>query len=396
MIIAIGKNQAIWIKKQSSKGTPAWPAATDAVRLTGDGKFAQDPTFYKDKQKVLSLGELGRLPGLYNSGEFSFPCYIKASGSLGVAPVPGAIFESLMGKVAVVASTSVAYSLYAIDDAPIYLTVLVKDNFETMLAYDLVVTKGSIPIKAANSDDSIVEGSFSGNFLSSLVAGTDATAALAAAAATDITVVDARKFEVGQKIIIGTSGVASGHAITEINYTTNVLTIAAAGLETAQASGVVVKGWAPEITVSGNLLHGRYGKYQEKIGDGSYTDVLITDAVLDIDNGWKILNDEKNDSAYGSNFAAGDRVLTCKISRYIRSDFGAYRYETKNQTAKLVKLQAANGPYGAAAGSRFEITAPNMQIDPPSKSGEAERKGEITGHLYDTVTLNDAMVWMFA
>jgi hypothetical protein len=99
---------------------------------------------------------------------------------------------------------------------------------------------------------------------------------------------------------------------------------------------------------------------------------------------------------YGSDFAAGDRVITCKISRYIRSDFSAYRYEVNNQTIKLIKLQAANGVYSTAAGNRFEITAPNMQIDPPTKSGDAERKGEFTGHLYDTATLNDAMVWTFA
>ena len=77
MEIAIGKDQVIWVKEQTVKGTPVWPAAADAIRVTGDGKFVQDRNFYAEKEKVLTLGELGRTPGLYKAGEFSFPCFIK-------------------------------------------------------------------------------------------------------------------------------------------------------------------------------------------------------------------------------------------------------------------------------------------------------------------------------
>jgi hypothetical protein len=396
MEIAIGKDQVIWAKEQTVKGMAVWPSATDAIRITGDGKFVQDRSFYDEKEKVLSLGELGRTPGLYKAGDFSFPCNIKASGSLGVAPVPGKILKSLIGKEMVTGSTSVVYELYKLTDDPVYLSVLVKNNFMTMLVSDLVVCKGTIPINASDSDAAIVEGSWSGNFLKSLIAGTDATSQLEAAAATAIHVVDARKYEVGQKIIVGTSGVTSGHLIETVAVATNIVTIAATGLESEQASGAIVKGWTPAITTSGIKMHGRFGKYQEKLSGGSYTDVLISEATLEIDGGWKVLNDEKIDADYGSGFTPGTRVMTLKLSLYVRSDGSKYRYEANNQIAKEVKLQAADGPYSLASGKRMEFTMPNMQIDPPSESGDAERKHEITGHLFDTAALDDALKLTFA
>ena len=397
MEIAIGKDQVIWAKIQSGgKGVPAWPSATDAIRITGDGKFSQDRSFYKSKEKVLTRGELGRIAGLYKVGDFSFPCYIRASGSLGVVPVPAAILKSLMGRETITGSASVAYDPYVFDAPPVYVTVLVKDDFTTMLVSDLVAIKGSLHIISADSDSAIVEGSFSGNFLKSLIAGTDATSQIETAAATAIHVLDARKYEVGQKIIVGTSGVAAGHEITAVVVATNIVTIAAGGLAAEQASGAVVKGWTPAITTSGVLMHWRWGKYHEKSGNGAYADVLISQAVVDIDNGWVPNNDEKDDTDYGSNFvAAGDFIATCKISRYVRSDGSVYRHEANNQTVKLIKLPAANGPYSTAAGSRMMISAPNMQIDPPSKSGDGQRKFDILGHLYDTVVLGDACQILF-
>ena len=396
MEIAIGKNQVIWVAKQSVKGTPVWPSTSGTVLITSDGKFKQDRSFYDDKQKRLTLGKLGRTPGVYKPGEFSFSAYIKPSGALGTGPVPAKILESLFGVETIVGSTSVAYSPYLIDSEPIYLTVLVKDNFVSLLVYDLVVTKGLFKIIAKDSDDAIVSGDFSGSFLKSLLAGTDATSQLEALGATDIHVVDARKYEVGQKIIVGTSGVTAGHAITAVTIATNIVTIAAAGLESEQASGVVVKPWFPAVTEAGYLMHGRYGRYQEKIGSADYANVLITESSLEFSNGWHVLDGEKTDDGYPSSFSAGDRDVVYKLSRFVRSDGGAYRYEANNQTQKLIKLQAANGAYSSSSAKRMEITSPNAQIDTPEESGDAERSNEITMHAFETSALNDAAVMTFA
>lgn len=396
MEIGIGKNQVIWIKEQSAKGTPAWPAAADAVLITSDAKFTQDRSFYNDPQKRLTKGKTGRLPGLYKAGEFTIAALIKASGALGTAPIPGKLLKSLLGKETITGSTSVVYAPDAIDDPPIYLTVLAKDNFETILVSDLVVFSGSIKIHATDSEDGYVALDCSGGFLQSLLAGTDATAALAAAAATEITVVDARKFEVGQKVIIGTSGVTSGHAISAINYTTNVLTIAAAGLETEQASKVVVKGWTPAITEAGYLMQGAFGHYQEKLGEGEYGTVLITQSQLDINNGWHVTDREKNDTAFPSGFSSGDRDLSLKISKFFKADAAVYRHEVYNQTPKLIKLQAAATTYSLSAGKRMEITLPNRQIDTPTRSGDAERTMEVSGPAFETAALNDSIAITFA
>ena len=396
MEIAIGKNQVIWVKKQTAKNTPAWPAASDAVLITSDAKFTQDRSFYDDKQKRLTKGKTGRLAGLYKAGEFNLSTYIKPSGSLGVAPVPGKILESLFGVETVNASTSVVYTLDSIDSEPIYLSVLAKDNFQTWLLYDLVVANGTIMVKAADSEEGYVSIDASGGFLKSLFAGTDATSQLEAIAATAIHVVDARKFEVGQKIIVGTSGVTAGHEITAVDVSTNIVTIAASGLESEQASGVVVKGWTPAITEAGYLIHGQFGRYQEKIGAADYANVLITEAQVEISNGWHVLEREKNDDAYPTSFAAGERDVSFKINRYFKADGGVYRYEANNQTQKLIKLQAANTTYSASEGKRMEIGVTNLQIDSPVASGDAERSFEINGHVFETSALNDSISMTFA
>jgi len=400
MLIGIGKTQYAWVKEQSVKGTPVWPAAADAVLLAGEGKLDQGPSFFEDPQYRDSLDKSPRLKGLYPPGTLSIPAMIKASGALGTAPVPGAMLKSLLGKETVVGSTSVTYSQYGRDDSPVYLSILAKDNFETLLAQDVVITKGALKVLAADSVDAFISMVFSGMFLKALRAGTDTTSALAPLGATTIPVTDARRFDVGQKIIVGTSGVTSGHEVTARDLSANELTIAAAGLESEQPSGVTVRGWTPAVTEAGYLMHGRFGKYQEKIGAGAYADVFITEADLEISNGLEALNDVKSDDGYPYDFTrsgGATREVKFTLGRYFEAAGTALFYEADAQTVKLLKLQAAAAAYSSSSGKRMEIAMNNVQFDPPSVSGDKLRKQGVNGFAYPTtVGGNDAITIAFA
>lgn len=384
--IGIGKNQHAWIKKQTVKGTFTPPTAADVVLLTKDCTPKQARIFGEDKQKRMTRGQLGRIAHGYNAGDLPIGCYLKPAGSLGVAPAPDALLEGLFGKKTVTTGTKVEYTLSAKDADPVYLSAIVQDNFETYYIRDLVVTKMSAKFKPNEA----FSGDFSCLFLRRFHAGTDALSAAIDYTATPITaipVVDARKFDVGSLIIVGTDTHANaGYEVTAVDVATNTLTISG-GVSTDQLIGAVVCGWVPAITESGVIVDGGFGEFQESIGGGSYATVYCLDNDIEIDNGYKALDREKGGAdGYPSNIANGERKVTVKLTRYMTSDGGRYDYEANAQTAKALKL-----PAGTTAGSRFRFEMPNVQSDTPEYSGDSERSIALTCTAYETAALDDSV-----
>jgi hypothetical protein len=392
--IGIGKNQCIWVKEQTGgKGVIAWPTASDAILLTGDGNFKQERDFRSDKQKRMTVGELGRIAGVYKPGDFSFPIYVKAAGSLGIEPPASAVLKAFFDKVTATPSTKVEYTLGAITDDIVYLTVIFVDNFETWVIQDLAVSKGTMKFIAGESDESILGLDVSGPFLRSYFAGTDALASAINGTSTPVTAipaVDASKFEPNSKIVVGTNtNSGAGFTVTAINTTTNIITITP-GVNDSQGIGAVIKGWTPAIVESGYLINSRFGMYQEKIGGGSFVDKLIVDATFEMDKQIKVLNNEKTGSGYPASMMKGDRKLSLSLNQLMTKDGGVFRYQANNQIQKQIKL-----PAGDVAGYRARLEFPNVQFDSPAKSGEAERSYSLKGTPFETASLNDAVKLIF-
>lgn len=389
--IAHGKRIALWAKKQAVAGTFTKPAATDYVPLINDMNPKQDRVFLNSKEKILTFGVLSRLAGPYKGGEFSLQAYIKPSGSLGVSPLPDALLEAVFGVKTIVGSTSVTYTLAPIDTDLPFVSMIYRDNDITHFITDGFVDKFSTKIAAGEGDDALVTGDFSGVFLKSVRAGTSSLTAQATSGATSLAVADAKRFEVGAYIIVGAdTNTGAGYLISAVDPVANTLTIPALGSTVAISS--VVTGWYPTITNSGSLVHGRFGVYQEQIGGaGGYSNVTIISAGIALSNGIKVLNDEKTDASYPASVTRGERTVEINLERYAKPPVAALRYHSNVQSQFQLKLYA-----GSAAASRLYISAPNVQWDTATLSGDAERKAAIKGTAFETVALNDSLQLQFA
>lgn len=394
-MIATGKNTVLWIKEETA-GAPAWPAASDAVLVTAAPTFKQERVFLEDPQKRNTRGKLGRVAGVYKAGELSFTTPVKPSGSAGSEPVPSQVLKALMGKESVTASTKVEYTLYETDDAVRTLSVLVRNGFNTILYTGCYINQGTFTVKSGEGDDAIQSGQFSGGFLRQYRAGTDALNAAVDGTVTPVTVIPLKnsgafkKYDAGTKIRIGSDdNSGSGFEVTGIDSAANTLTITP-GLASSQAADALVEGWTPEVTEAGHLIHGRFGKYQEKLDGEDYQDCLITEATVEINNNFKVLNEEKTDSAFPESIVSGKRDVSFKTSRYFRADGSTYEYDANNQIVRSVKL-----PAGVDAGKRVRFELPNICINSPEISGDEEMTIALSGTAYESAALNDSVKIIF-
>lgn len=169
---AIGKNQIVYAKAETEGfGTPAYPEGTDVVLVTGDGSFKQVKSKAADLQLRPTLSRLPGISGPYEIGEFTFPCYIKPAGNLGIAPKGGQFLKALCGKETIAADASVTYSLGGIDDALRSLTAIYKHGHIVYFNFGVLVNGGELPVEAGLSDSAIGAAVFSGQFLRQKVAG---------------------------------------------------------------------------------------------------------------------------------------------------------------------------------------------------------------------------------
>ena len=392
--IATGATQIAWVKKETTQGTFEKPAASDAILVISDITGKQDRIFLEDAQKRQSLSRLGRVAGPYNPGEWSIATYIKPSGSLGTEPVGSVLLEALFGKKTVTSGTKVEYSLYTIDDSIITLSMIIKRGWETYFISGAFVDKGSFPIKAGDGNDAIFQGTFSGQFLKSYLAGTDSLSSAIDGTTTPVTtipVIDAKKYEAGAYIVVGSDdNSGQGFKITAVDTSANTLTIED-GVTTSQASGAVVKGWTPDVVESGYLIHGRFGLVQTSEDGSSYNDFVITEATIEMANNFNVLNDEKTGDAYPRTITKTQvRDIDLSISRYFYPEESRRRFDANNQTRFWIKI-----PVGDTAGKRARFEFLNVQFESPEVSGDAEMNVALKGKAYATSTLDDEIKLIF-
>jgi len=392
--IATGATQVVWIKKETTQGVFEKPAASDAVLVLSDITAKQDRIFLEDEQKRLSLSRLGKIAGPYNPGEWSIATYIKPSGSLGVEPSGSVLLEALFGKKAVTSGTKVEYSLYGVDDSIITLSMIVKRGWETYFISGAFVDKGSFPVKAGDGNDAIFQATFSGQFLKSYLAGTDSLSSAIDGTTTPVTTIpvsDAKKFEAGAYIVVGSDdNSGDGYKITAVDVSGNTLTIEN-GVATAQDAGAVVRGWTPDVTESGYLVHGRFGMVQTSEDGSSYNDFVITEATIEIANNFNVLNDEKTGDSYPRTITKTNvRDIDISITRYFYPEDSRRRYDANNQTRFWIKI-----PIGDTAGKRARFEFVNVQFESPEISGDAEMSVSLKGKAYATASLDDEVQLIF-
>lgn len=393
-MIDSGKNQCTWVVPETTPGTFVCPAAADTVIPTGDVKADQDSMKNTSKEKKNTRSQGKKLLGPTKAGEWSLPTYVKPSGSLGVAPVPGVLLEAAIGKETIVASTSVTYGLAGINDPIPHVSILVKDGSMVKALAGCSCDKMSSPVNAADE----FEATFSGNFMKMVIAGTDQLDGAITGTTTPVTEIPLksaygyRKYDIGAKINIGTDdNSGTGFTITAINEGANSFTISPA-CETDQDDGATIEGWTPDITEAGEIIHGAYGQMEVSLDGGStYTGVDIQSASPEITNGFKVLEDEKTgDGLPKKTVIDGDRVISLAINEYFDSTCTVDFNMSKKLNVRAIKL-----PVGNIAGKRCRFEFPVCTNDAPNVSGDHTRTASLTLYPEDTAAGNDAMKLIF-
>jgi hypothetical protein len=365
--IAIGRDVIVFAKAEATPGTAVFPAATDAIFLTGDGAFKQNRGFLPDQQRRDTFSKIAQYKGRLEPGEWNFPTYIKPSGSAGVAPECGQLLEGLFGKETVVGSTSVTYTLLGPGNEILTFSIYFRLGHTVFANLGCAVNSADIVIKAGNDDDALVGINFNGNFIRQIRTGTDALAAEAAAETTTITVDNARKFMIGSVIEIGSdNNSGAGYAVSDVNYETNVLTFSPE-LVTGQDIDAVVKGYLPTPTEVGEPIHGRLGHvtFDE---DASPVNVPILQADIGINNNIKVLNEEKNNTDYPTDFLkTAGREVTLSVQAYFDTETMARYYEIDAQLQKEIKI-----PAGDTAGKKLRFEFPQVELQMAEVSGGEE------------------------
>jgi len=394
--IALGMDQALWVKRETTQNTAAWPAAADFVPVIGDAQFKQKPEKVDSNERVMSYSRTGRDVTGYLPGDFSFEMKVRPSGTAGTAPIGDPIYESLLGKKTVVSETSVTYDPAEVGDPVVTFSALVKDGHEVSLCTGCYISKATFPIVAETGEQAIGKTSLSGGFLRKYRAGTDMlNAEITGTVGSPITAIvlktaDAyKRYDVGAKIVVGTDdNDGAGYVISAITAATNTLTITG-GVVTTQAANAVVKGWTPAITSAGVTTLGAFGLAQMAKGEGAYANLAITEASVEIDNGIHALY-EKDNTWFPSAIAYGKRTVSVNLKRFFYEDGGDYEYDSVNQVAIGVKL-----PSGNTAGERYRLELPNCEADSPDLSGDMERMLGLPLQALATAALDDEVSLIF-
>jgi len=396
--VAIGKNKILFAKAETTFGTPSYPIGTDVLLLTGDGSFKQPRSKAEDLQARPTLSRLPGTPGPYEVGEYSFPCYIKPAGSLGVAPKGGQFLTALMGTETIVGATSVTYSLGGIDDDFDSLTIVYKHGHIVYFVFGAIVNGAELPIEAGTEDSAIGAGTFSGQFLRMVYAGIDNLNDGAGLTALDVTatVDDDTKYMIDAKIEFqkadGTweNNADAGFLITDINRTTHVLTFTPA-IGAVIPDDAEIRGHVPAATDAGVKVHGRYGMATEDIAGAGFNDIKIAKSNTSISNNFKILNYEKTNTGYPeSAVKATNREVKINIEEVVKKGYGKYIYHSNEATVFGIKL-----PVGATAGSRYRIEADQVEYMTPDLSGAEEINGARDGDAFGTSSYDDELTIIF-
>ena len=372
---AYGREQFVFVKKETALGTYVHPAGTDAIQvLSCDLGFKQDR---KDiPVKSLSRSNVTRVTGR-KSANWSISKYLIPSGTAGTAPDDADLFEALFGAV-VDGASDVVYSLAK--EPGIGLSIL------SQFGPHQEAVKGAVPgkmsIKWGGGQEPQV--TFSGEAYDHMISGTDELTA-EVTASDKIIVTDARHFCIGMKVIVGTEDNTTGFVIDGINYGTNELDLSAN--VTHQLVGADVVPFALTPTVAGDIMVVTAGLIT--IGG---TTIYTTNGTFEVDQKPKFRNDE-----FGLALPRGlrypdRRLVTFSLDLYFERGAIKWYNDAKRFTAQDICILLGN-----TAGKEVQIDANQVEFNIPQvKVPESDEATiSISGQCQGTATGEDECTLTF-
>lgn len=384
-LLAFDRDTLLFVVPETTFGVETKPGVTNQVLLATEGTIKQSRGFIPDPQRRNTLSMLNRFAGRFEDGQGNLTFLVKPSGTLGTVPEGAPLLKSLFGREIITPATKIEYFLLRTTDTRPSLTIWFKIGHFVYRALGTLCNKGRFPLKADNSTDALCQCALDILFAELRWTGTDEMAVAAIAAATALTVKNAKKFTLGGYIkIAANDNAGAGYNITAINYATNVLTITP-GLTAAVAIDDVVAPWLPVGTEAGTPVHGRLGSATR----GGITLPLLS-GEISLDNKLDMLNEEKNGLDYPNRFAQPEaRSVQANAEMYFDANSALHFYDAQQQVRGDLVF-----PWGTTAASRVKITAKNQEIDMPDISG-TKKVLKLTGQAFASAAFDDELVMLF-
>lgn len=380
-ILSFQREAVAFAVAEASYGVEVKPGVTHQVLIAGDGNVAQNRGFIPDPQRRNTYSALPDSPGRYEAGTASLPMLIKPR-ALGTAPDGSVLLKALFGRETIVGGTSVKYHPLRIGDLRQTVTLWIKDGHFVYRCLGWIPTRGTFPVRADNSEESLGRVNLEGSFAELKWTGTDEMAAAAAGAATALTVKDAKKYSIDSYIKIGANDNAgAGYRVTAINYGTNVLTITP-GLTGAVAIDELVTPWLPTGTENGVIVNGNLGAVTR---GGSSLPLMSGEITFEFPV--KVLNEEKNGQLFATRFASTNiRNVNANVTVLFDANAGKWWYDVR--TGALGDLVCN---WGDTAAARYKLTAKNQLLTAPQVSGGEERLVQLNGKAFASTAYDDEL-----
>ncbi len=334
---ALGRNQKFFAKAESTYGTFAKPAATNALKVL-KSSFDWKQLREDRMDSRASRSSLERITGR-KEASWSIEGYVVPSGSLGTAPDWGEILKAGFGVETVNASTSVVYTCTASQTAQGSLSLVRHFNDIYMQAlFGAFVESLSLKLEGGKPPMISAEGPAAD------IAETGRTTLNGGLSGgeTDIVVTDAQAGEVGSVIKIGTSdNSGAGHQVTAKSGTTWTVTPAVSG---AQSNGAEVTACVPSETVAGNPIPGISGSL---VVDSVTLPITSFDVVLK--NNWDVIGDEAFQSTITDGIP-GFREVSGNIGVRARRDLVLYLLKRKDFVTRDLRITC-----GSTSGKKLQV-----------------------------------------
>lgn len=373
---AFSNEEECYVKKEDICGTLVKPTGTDRIFSVGPVEFSQEQEFLDDEQIRASASMLSPIKGRKNPGEWSMNTYVKPSGTPGTPPEHHVLYECGMGAEDIDPGVKVEYTLANQLDA---FSLWVKKGHTVFTFRGASVQS----MEHGVSGDAIAGGSWSGNYMEQIWAGTATVDGALAGTETEIPMKpkNSLRFSVGGFITIGTdTNSLAGFEITDINYTTDTLTITPA-MTVAQGADAEVAPWWP-VTGSevGEPVHGKLGMVTI---DGE--DAIVLSANVTLANNIKYYVDEKNNVWTAERFGRpAKRGVEGTLEAYYMQQGPTYFYRAEYQIADALIIPAGN-----VAGYIMELSIPYAEYGTPTLSGDEEFNQTIPFKGIASASLND-------
>lgn len=353
--IGLLREQEVFVVKETTPGTIAYPTAGDYIVAAGMATIKQTEAF-EDSPKIYNSRDITDVcQNQTPPGEWMIPVLLQPSGVAGTPPAEAALMEGWLGKQTIVTNTSVTYSQTI--EKPAY-TIWVRSGHTVFHGIGGTVNAPKVTFDSTCQ----VKADFQGQFMQMGWAGSSQLSATASIGATTTSVDDAKLYTVGAKIYFVTAdgtttdnNTSSGYTVTGVNSTSNVVTFTPA-TSTAFAVDDWVKGFLPTGVEVGT------GPVKARTGIVSIDAVNIKTRSFSINStdNVKYLDDERTDSGYPESYVEGTRNITGDMSLYFRAADLAYYQDARDNEYKVLAFNIGN-----TAGSLIEFEMLRTQIEMP-------------------------------